>query len=312
MSLELLEQVPPKRRGRKVVKEPGEEVVPKRGRKPKTVIAYEANVSEQKEATESTTSVVLKLKVQNPNSLVTAEGHCTTIDESVADVGAYNEGTLSNYSTIAVSQPIEPDICEAIKPSNVTKVGTNKVVKLLQEFEEKARMGEWPLSTSIACYWCCHRFDTPPIGLPCKFVDSKFHIKGCFCSLECASAYNISNTSDGQCEERLNLLSFMARSMNYKSPIKPAPPRESLDLFGGNMTIEQFRSHSTSSKSIHYNFPPMRVLVHYMEEVNDSDVYTGTKYVPLDHGRIDRYKEKMKLARVTPLGSLENVFASPS
>ena len=44
--------------------------------------------------------------------------------------------------------------------------------------------------TDICCWWCCHKCDVP-LSLPEKLYDDTFHVFGCFCSFNCAAAYNV-------------------------------------------------------------------------------------------------------------------------
>jgi len=296
-----------KRRGRKPKEAvPSESAASKRGRKPKVVFAFDSQQQERREVDEEE-SVILKLKVPNDEGGVTAEGYCEDIDGAEDTVGAYNEGSMCNFS--AYEPPVPEPVTEV---NNVSKVGTNKVVELLKEFDEKTKTGEWPMTTCLACYWCCHRFDTPPIGLPCKYTNGRFHVTGCFCSLECAAAYNVMQLRDGLMEERMNLLNFLARDLGYHTVVKAAPPRQTLQMFGGNLSIDEFRAHHNGKKCININFPPMVVLVSQLEEINDSDVCNRLKYVPLDTDRVDKYIEKIKLKRSLPVNvnknTLENVM----
>jgi len=117
---------------------------------------------------------------------------------------------------------------------------------------------------------------------------------------------------DSHIEERNNLLNYLSNRLGYTNIIKTAPPREMLQMFGGNMTIDEFRKTNTSEKSIHVNFPPMTVLISQFEEINDSDISSNLKYIPLDIDRIDKYREKIKLQRTLPVNqhknTLENVM----
>ena len=300
-----------KRRGRKpkeVVADTQAVAAPKRCRKPKVVFAFDS--SQQVQRDDDAENVILKLKVHSMDGIVTAEGYCKEIDNDASIVvGAYNESSMSDFSAFHVTPCV--DACVTTH-SHVNKIGTNKVVELLKDFDEKTKTGEWPLTTSLACYWCCHRFDTPPVGLPCKYRNGVFYVTGCFCSLECAAAYNVMQLRDGLMEERMNLLNFLARELGYKTIVKAASPRQSLQMFGGNLSIEDFRCHHLSKKYININFPPMVVLISQLEEVNDTDVSNKLKYVPLDTDRVDKYIERIKLKRSLPVNvnnnTLENVM----
>ena len=100
----------------------------------------------------------------------------------------------------------------------------------------------WTEKTDICCWWCCHKFDNVPLSLPEKLYDDTFHVFGCFCSFNCAAAYNV-NLNDYKIWERLSLLKLLYNKIyNKDTEILPAPPRKTLDIFGGHLNIEEFRS----------------------------------------------------------------------
>jgi hypothetical protein len=184
------------------------------------------------------------------------------------------------------------------------------VVRLLSDFWQKSRNGEWPLNTTVHCHWCCHKFDSTPIGLPIKMSHDHalFHVIGCFCSFECACAYNFdSRESTNERLSRFTLLNNLAtRVGTERVPVKPAPPRYSLDMFGGFMTIEQFRAKS--SKYIIVNTAPMTSVVQLAEGLNEHDVHSDYRYVPLDDQRVNKYQEQLKLKRAKPLLGAKNTL----
>lgn len=184
-----------------------------------------------------------------------------------------------------------------------------KVVDLLRDFEEKSRHNEWPSSTNVACYWCCHKFEGGPFGLPMKYNGSTFSVLGCFCSLECASAWNFAS-QEGMDEiwERNSLINMLAMKLQLATPIKPAPNRLMLNMFGGPMDIAQFRKFCQTAKVVTINFPPMVAMTQQVEEVFESDITNDFKYVPLDNARVDRYKEKLRLKRAKSLINPRNTL----
>jgi hypothetical protein len=179
------------------------------------------------------------------------------------------------------------------------------VTRLLADFGEKSRNGEWPSSTNVSCYWCCHKFIGVPFGLPTKMnvdAERKFHVIGCFCSLECACAYNFSSRENT--DERLaryTLVNSMAARMGFTDmvPVKPAPDRLALDMFGGHMTIEEFRR--TTDKHVIVNTTPMLSVVQQAEELNEQDMHSEYRYISLDKNRVCKFQEKIKLKRSKPL-----------
>lgn len=194
-------------------------------------------------------------------------------------------------------------------PTSSNTLNGLQVVRLLKDFEEKSKHNEWPMSTTIHCYWCCHGFDTVPCGIPVKYTDGKYYVLGCFCSLECAAAHNFS-TKEGTDEmwERFSLLNMLSRSLGYRDFVKPAPARLALKMFGGHMDIDEFRNYTCTAKTINVNFPPMMTMTQQIEEIHESDLNNDFKYIPIDTERINRYKEKIKLKRQHPVTNFKNTL----
>tara|TARA_B110000208_G_scaffold190636_1_gene255020 strand:- start:17 stop:790 length:774 start_codon:yes stop_codon:yes gene_type:complete len=115
-----------------------------------------------------------------------------------------------------------------------------------------------PNFTRIHCFWCCHSFTNQPCVLPKSLNDKKFKVIGCFCSPECASAYNFKNFPHN-CWEYNALLNLLYK-ITYKNNsinIKPSPNREVLSIFGGKLSIDEFRSSSNYMKNHVLVYPPL-------------------------------------------------------
>lgn len=165
---------------------------------------------------------------------------------------------------------------------------------------------EWVKKTDTYCWWCCHNFDTIPIGLPEKYINDIFHLYGCFCSFNCAQAYNL-NTNDNKIWERYSLLNFLKKkicdsnNIQYKNYdyIYSAPPRQSLNIFGGPMTIDDFRnSLYTLTKNYNYILPPMIPLIGILEIIPQELTPTNVK--------IKNINSNLKLKRSKPLPSFNS------
>lgn len=93
------------------------------------------------------------------------------------------------------------------------------------------------------CWHCCHPFDSEVIKLPRLYdiQEEVYHVYGTFCSLSCAKAY-ISQLPFFQKEQHLYVFNRMANEFYNSSEVVEAPPRETLQMFGGPFTIEEFRS----------------------------------------------------------------------
>lgn len=179
-----------------------------------------------------------------------------------------------------------------------------RVVPLLAEFSRKSRNSDWPSVTSICCYWCCTGFSNTPVGLPIRKSGDLFHVTGCFCSLECAAAYNFGmpRVSVDRCLERFMLINALATELGVGgSAVKPAPDRLSLSMFGGPLAIEEFRTYGNSGRHVMINQPPMLTLMQQVEEVDEMDMKSAYSYIPLDIARVEKFQEKVRLRRSRPL-----------
>jgi len=159
-----------------------------------------------------------------------------------------------------------------INKSNYSISNTdNKVEKCLKQLEEYNINNEWPLVTSVYCWWCCHPFKNRPCCLPCKLSKNVFKVVGIFCSPECSAAYNFSDINSGYDNwERYSLLNFLyKKAYNANVKIKLAAPKNTLKIFGGALTIKQFRENN-----INYNntyrliMPPLISILPIQERVN--------------------------------------------
>ena len=122
-----------------------------------------------------------------------------------------------------------------------------------------------------------------------------FQVSGCFCSIACAAAYNFSSKDLNEtiCR-RFTLLKNMARALGCHGDVVPAPPRTALSMFGGYMSIEEFREASQQGPSgekprrFFTATTPMRCARQQVEEVHADDVSEGFSFVPVDEKRANR------------------------
>lgn len=277
----------------------------KRGRKPKVV--YEANKVLSYASDEE--HIIMKLNITNHDVDEVDENEPNPYNDT-KDMYPYMQ--LTNIENVPNSSnndviPHVTGLTKCAKESGC-KIGGLKVVELLKDFEEKNKNDEWPQTTQIHCYWCCSGFDNAPHGIPVKYIGERFFVFGCFCSLSCAAAYNYdSRESNAEIWERHNLINLLARKMKLDK-VKAAPPRLSLDIFGGHLSIEEFRAYTNSNKLININFPPMRTMTQQIEEINEVDISNEFKYIPVDTDRINRYKDKINLKRIKPVNTFENTL----
>jgi hypothetical protein len=123
------------------------------------------------------------------------------------------------------------------------------------------------------CWWCCHPFDTPPLSMPVSYNQATdvFDVYGNFCSFACMKAYN-HNEHDANKMSQYSLISLLISktckdNVNVNVNVDKfvcAPPRQMLNVFGGSMTISEFRSCSISDGyTLH---PPNTISVNHTIE----------------------------------------------
>lgn len=124
------------------------------------------------------------------------------------------------------------------------------------------------------CFWCCHTIMYKIYGMPLNYDSNTdtYMIYGSFCSLQCANAHNFSiyNGSDKVWEIN-SMIQMMGKRYGFIDAIRPAPSKYLLKMFGGNITIEEFRKmHQNNESSNVLNLPPMISIPSAYEVVNTS------------------------------------------
>ncbi|GLC54553.1 hypothetical protein PLESTB_000879000 [Pleodorina starrii] len=121
---------------------------------------------------------------------------------------------------------------------------------------------------------------------------------------------NSSHDSVDDVFERQCLLNLLSRRMGLGDLVRPAPPRLALQSFGGHLSIDEFckMANGNSGKVVTLNFPPMSMMRQQIEEMNESDITSDLRYVPLDTDRINKYKERLRLQRRRPMQSNQNTL----
>ena len=169
---------------------------------------------------------------------------------------------------------------------------------IMLQFSECNKRNEWPCSTSINCFWCCHNFQNIPCALPIRKVNEIYYVFGNFCSPECAASYNFNNHND-KAIEKFSLLNQLYRKIynNNDYIVNLAPPQLSLRNFGGHLSIEQFRNYTkNNNKILIINMPPLVSIIPQIEEtISEINVNSKNSFIPLDSERIKKYNEKLKL-----------------
>lgn len=103
----------------------------------------------------------------------------------------------------------------------------------------------WPRRTDIACFHCCHQFDTIPLPGINRVEDSE-RAFGVFCSPQCFRAYAIDHRPLSWNVAVMYYSGFLLKHFGIADETQQvADPRERLQMFGGPLSIEEFRANFT-------------------------------------------------------------------
>lgn len=114
---------------------------------------------------------------------------------------------------------------------------------------------DWNTTTQLACWHCCHIFDGGSISIPTHYdtTERKYIVYGNFCSLRCAKGY-IMTSPTADSANISSLFTQMARDIYGVQTVHAAPPRLTLQMFGGPYNINKFRGHELRSNIIEAPF----------------------------------------------------------
>ena len=133
-----------------------------------------------------------------------------------------------------------------------------------------------------ACFWCTYDFDNPPIYIPKHFIKGSYHVYGCFCTPECATAHLMDENIDSSSKfERYHLINnIYSKIYDYKKNIKPAPnPFYLLDKYYGNLSIREYRSLLRNERLFLVVDKPLTRILPELHEDND-DFIINNKIIP--------------------------------
>jgi hypothetical protein len=133
--------------------------------------------------------------------------------------------------------------------------------------------------------------------MPYKFKSNTFSTTGYFCSWECMKAY----AYDKNRLDIVELISFMKKRTDGKySIITRAPKKECLKVFGGELTIEEFRKNKPET-SIHLPFEHFQL-----------PLITNRNLIEFNYKKEEDGTTELKLKRAKPLsrtkGKLETLL----
>jgi hypothetical protein len=202
---------------------------------------------------------------------------------------------------INISKGTKVNLTPIIKYSDYHESNKNKKITSIYNYTVAPELNResLPNKTTIYCWWDCHPFDTQPIPLPKRYISrtKEFKVYGCFCSFNCALAYA---NSLKYCIN-FDLIKYMCKlwTNSQITTFKKAPPRESLQIFGGPLTIEEFRDSFVNGKNYILKTSPIISVPQVIEES-----YVNNEMIRTERGETFQNNTKetgLRLSRPIPL-----------
>lgn len=179
---------------------------------------------------------------------------------------------------------------------------TTTVYTLMKSFRETET---WPQRTHCFCWWDSHPFTSQPVAIPTSYnpVNKTFQVMGCFCSFQCALAYKKYDRNLDSVDTSLLYFFFnkITPSKVNVTNLKPAPPRQMLNIFGGSLSIDQYREFN-KDRTLNYDMItyPLIPVAQYAEVQKKKDP-EAIKMSQLT-------RPKLKLKRSKPLPHHKNTL----
>jgi hypothetical protein len=281
----------------------------------------------------------IMLKVESPKRSLE---ETTDEKKEIVSLSNYNLENVPHINLDKTPNIPQPKVTEDIECSD-TKI---KLIAAMGEFADANRRNEWTKSTAIWCGWCSHPFTGPPVSIPKWHIKKTFFVSGCYCSYSCASKHlfsrgDVNESNKWNYYNLLHLLRKKILGVDDTMRIPLAPPRETLQVFGGHLSIDDFRNATSETHNHHkiYNIlePPMVSIIPCVEETTylksktsdmrllntpggmraygnmkyvapkNESYYSSTRwgknkpYIPVDKERMKRAVENLKVKRKAPL-----------
>jgi hypothetical protein len=144
---------------------------------------------------------------------------------------------------------------ELIEDANVPVVESDMLNTLQRQFEAKPvhiqhnlyeSGAKWPTRTDVWCFHCAHPFATMPVPLVSRYDYERRQAVcfGNFCSPNCGRAYAQEHRPLSWSQAMIFYTKMLSECFGIPvdTPGRAAWPKERLKVFGGDLTIEEFRA----------------------------------------------------------------------
>lgn len=140
---------------------------------------------------------------------------------------------------------------------------------------------EVDMSTSV-CHWCCHDRGGVMVGIPFRYDEFRgvfSCIAKAFCSFPCAVAYlhkEVRGALQVKCQSLIPIL-YRRMGGNLRDLPRAAPPRQSLKMFGGTLSIAEFRSLALKGTRVEVSHAPVEISKEFVNAYKSRTDYQPTK-----------------------------------
>jgi hypothetical protein len=200
---------------------------------------------------------------------------CTTENATTTQVVGYNEDTAGNSPLISICTK-----CMNTSNDDLLKIAENQQ----------------------HCWWCTYHFHNEPFSVPIRMSsNNQYDTVGCFCSPECAAAYIFEKKiGTGDPWKQYEMLHRMVNKLHngVEIRIKLAPPRETLQRYGGPYKIDTYRTILQDyRKHVRISMPPINPIHKMIEEVAVDYTKKQHKFLPIDSTRVKKAENELCLKR---------------
>ena len=118
----------------------------------------------------------------------------------------------------------------------------DELINILPGYSNNNNINNYTENKKYNCWNCCHPVNKL-VSIPLKYENKKYYIYGDFCSLGCTMRYIVDNYKNKELWEKYELFNLYYRKIYGRDiKINIPPNRLSLEFFGGNLKIEEYRN----------------------------------------------------------------------
>lgn len=283
----------------------------KRGRKPREkVYSVNTSVDEDKiSSEESNESIILYLPVSSADleseSPLFDKDQVPEYDPVLKEPSPYSPDVNAGpfYGKTGELVGLEKENVESVR--RTVEFEDKKSGKLIRNTmcADSSDDTEIFTGSEVCCWWCCHNFEMIPVRLPVSLTNGVYEVYGHFCSYNCACSYLFSAPEySDKIWHIYSLLNLMYKKIHggEARKVRLAPPRQDLKMFGGSMTIEDFRtSNQKNDREFRLLIPPMTMVISQVEE-SKMDV-DQDETIPVNRYKMQEATKALKIKRSKPI-----------